>query len=1125
MKPERYQRVDEVFRLAIVREGDARRRLLDEVCGEDHELRREVEALLARYERAGGPLAEPAPPTTVLVAPTMPVEPETAQALAAGVIVDGKYRVEALLGRGGMGEVYRATQLSLQRAVALKVIRSELATNAAMLAQFRREAHAIARLRHPNIVTIHEYGVEDGVGAYFVMEHLEGRSLRHELRARGRLPSTEAEALMRQVGAAVGAAHKAGVVHRDLKPDNVFIEQGAAGPNVKVLDFGIAKLAQEVGRATGELTIGGAVLGTPSYMAPEQVTCDEVDGRTDIYALGCLLHELLAGQPPFTGARVLQKQLAAAPPPLREVVPDAPERLEAAALRALAKKPQDRFQTVEELVRALGPDVPTPVEAGGETASTGGGTDGPDGPETASDGNLPTYVGGFVGREDEIEAVTALLSARRLVTLVGPGGIGKTRLAVEVAESSRYQFSHGAWFVELASLSDPRLVAASIAAVVGVGEEGAEPLATTLLRALRGREILLVLDNCEHVIDACARLTAAILHACPGARVLATSREALGVEGEARYDVPSLGLPGEAAGVEDLARCESVRLFVDRARSVRPAFALSERDAPAVAAICRRLDGIPLAIELAAARARSLSVEQILERLRDRFRLLAGVDRTALPRHQTLRAAIDWSYELLTDPERALFTRLSVFVGGWTLEAAEGVFGNDECGMMNDEFQPYSEIHHSSFRIHHLIERLIDKSLVTVDERDGEARYGMLETVREYAWERLSGEAPAALAAHTAWFLELAERARAHWNGPEEGAWIARLAADRDNLRAVLLRETAEGGDPEVSVRLCTALTRFWTRYGQTGEARRWFEAAITRGTGQRTPERAAALISAGHLAGHDGDLVAAGAACRESVAIYRALGDEEGLCRALGALATVLITTGEYGRAGAVTAEALSLARMLEDSQLFSSALLAEASLAFAVGRYSEAERLLRERLAVDRARASDSDVAVTLFHASGCVARLGRLDEAEALLDECEAIARRDDFEILLHYAIGQRGTFALWRGDAVKAVEFHREALSRFWGARHRFGVAAALEDMACSLGAIGHHDAAMRVAGAAAGLHEAVGIAVALHARADLDLYLGPGRRFLGDEEADRLVAEGRAMPLEEVVVDALADRNT
>jgi non-specific serine/threonine protein kinase len=1113
MDPERYRRVEEVFGLAIEHGRDDRALLLDSMCAGDAELRREVDALLAEHDRLGSFLAEPPRAMTVLAAREELALAEPRPALEPGDMVDGKYRVEAILGRGGMGEVYRATQLSLDRPVALKVIRNDLVADAEMLARFQREAHAIARLRHPNIVTVHDYGVHHAVGAFIVMEYLDGRSLRQELKDRKRFPADEAAALIGDVCAAVAAAHAAGVVHRDLKPDNVVLEAGAIA-RAKVLDFGIAKLARGAPRGRMDLTAGG-MLGTPAYMAPEQVAGDEVDGRADIYSIGCMLYELVTGRPPFTAdsrSRMLHAQLVEVPRPPGELAPGLPTELETAILRAIEKDRENRFQTVEELHAALGTG---PVRIA--SAAKPDTDDAPFAPTVlshattspATDNNLPRYVASFIGRDREVERVSELLAGERLVTLVGPGGIGKTRLAVGSADAARNRFAGGAWLVDLAALSDPRLVAESVAATLGVSAEAGEPLETSLVRALRDREILLVLDNCEHVVDACAQLTADLLHGCINLRVLATSREALGTEGETRYEVTPLGLPDAAddPSAEELATCDAVRLFVDRARSVKPGFALTERDAPAVAGICRELDGIPLAIELAAARVRSLSTAQILERLRDRFRLLAGVDRTALPRHQTLRAAVDWSYELLTDAERVLFARTAVFAGGWDLEAAEAVCARG--ALATEETVD-------------LLARLVDKSLVAArEDRDGRMRYSMLETIRQYAWERLvdAGADAEFLEAHARWFLELGERANAHWQGPEEGEWLARLAADNDNLRAVLRRETGEHGDPERAARLCGALMPFWLRRSQIAEGRRWLAAVTARGDAMPAAARASALAAAGHLATNDGDCSEARGMLEESIALHRQLGDKAAACRTLGSLSTVLVSLGEYDSAAELADEALAVARELGDWQRVSWGLHFAASAQIARHDHERSVRLLRERIELCREHESLADLAISLVMICSEVWLVGGREEAEALLDEGETIAKREGFGTFAGYATYQRGNLALWSGEHGRAAGLHKEALRAFRDLAYRPGIAHALDCLSYSLGASGCHRASMRAAGAAAALWAGMQQAVSPHDQIEQESYLGPVREALGDE-ADVLFDEGRLMPLEELLASLL-----
>ena len=450
-----------------------------------------------------------------------------------------------------------------------------------------------------------------------------------------------------------------------------------------------------------------------------------------------------------------------------------------------------------------------------------------------------------MGRERELGEAAALLGAHRLVTLTGPGGTGKTRLALQAAAEVLEAHPDGVWLVELAALADPALVPQAVAAAVGVREEPGRPLPATLTDALRPKRLLLVLDNCEHLLDACARLADALLRACPHVRVLATSREALGLAGETAWRVPSLTVPDvadtqHAPDVADVARYAAVRLFADRAAAVQPEFVLTDENAAAVAQICARLDGIPLAIELAAARVRVLPPRQLLERLDDRFRILTGGSRTALERHQTLRAAVDWSYDLLTEPERALFARLAVFAGGWTLEAAEQVGAGE--GIESPE-------------VLDLLTRLADQSLVVAQEQpDGTARYRLLESLRQYGRDKLAAraEAPAVRDRHLAHFLALAERADPGLYGPDAPAWIERLEVEHDNLRAALdwaLGPAAGQGQAARGLRLAGALEYFWFLRVHRREGLARLQQALAHTDDAPSAARAQALYSAGALA------------------------------------------------------------------------------------------------------------------------------------------------------------------------------------------------------------------------------------------------------------------------------------
>lgn len=431
--------------------------------------------------------------------------------------------------------------------------------------------------------------------------------------------------------------------------------------------------------------------------------------------------------------------------------------------------------------------------------------------------NLPAQITSFVGREKELTDLKKLLYDAHMLTLIGPGGTGKTRLSIQSAGESMSNYRDGVWLVELAPILDPLLVPRTTAIAVGLREEPQRPVIDMLCDYLREKKLLILLDNCEHLVDACAQMANKILQAAPNVRILASSREALGIAGEVTYRVPSLGLPdmSHLPSFESLNQYEAVKLFIDRAMSAIPSFTVTNDNAPSLAQICYRLDGIPLAIELAAAKVRVLSVEQIAKRLDDRFRLLTGGSRTALERHQTLRAAIDWSYNLLPPNEQVLFRRLSVFIGGWTLEAAESVCSDTSAKSEN---------------VLELLEHLINKSIVIAEETQHETRYRMLETMRQYANEKLveSGESDILRDRHLEYFLNLAETAEPHLTRPEQLEWLAQLDADYENIRSALeWALTKESAEP--SLRLCAALGWFWWVRGYWLEGTKWIERALCK--------------------------------------------------------------------------------------------------------------------------------------------------------------------------------------------------------------------------------------------------------------------------------------------------------
>ena len=513
--------------------------------------------------------------------------------------------------------------------------------------------------------------------------------------------------------------------------------------------------------------------------------------------------------------------------------------------------------------------------------------------------NLPNQLTSFIGREREKREVKHLLETTRILTLTGSGGAGKTRLALQVAAELLEEYPGGVWLVELAALFDPTLIPNAIASALNVPEQRGLPLTNTLVDFLRSKSLLLLVDNCEHLLPACAGLGDKLLRSCPTLRMLTTSREPLGIPGEVIWRVPSLSFPDSRSlpSLEQLSEYEAVRLFVERAVSHEPGFMVSSDNVRPVVQVCQRLGGIPLAIELAAARVKVLAVEQIATRLDDRFRLLTGGGRTVLPRHQTLRATMDWSYDLLSENERTVLQRLSVFSGGWTLEAAESVCAGEKVKTPD---------------ILDLLTQLVDKSMVGVSRTDGDTRYGLLETVRQYAYEKFeeAGGGGDLRRRHCRWYLRLAEEAGLRWGGSAMPVWIERLEREHDNFRGALEWSGSEAGDHEFGLQLAIALVRFWEMRGYFTEGRRWLESLIARSESVPPLLKAAALNAAGILAYRQGSYPRVSELCSKALALCEAHGDRRGAGRALHFLAHVMQAQGDYAVATVMMERSVALHR-----------------------------------------------------------------------------------------------------------------------------------------------------------------------------------------------------------------------
>jgi predicted ATPase/DNA-binding SARP family transcriptional activator len=635
--------------------------------------------------------------------------------------------------------------------------------------------------------------------------------------------------------------------------------------------------------------------------------------------------------------------------------------------------------------------------------------------------NLPGQLTTFVGRRDELAQVADRLRGARLLTLTGPGGCGKTRLALQVGSAELAArdgaYPDGVWLVELAALAEPSLVAPAIASALAVQGAAGRPTRETLVAWLSRRRLLLILDNCEHLSGACAEVVATVLSACPGVRVLATSRTALGVPGELLWRVPPLSSPDprRPPTVAALAVYDAPALFLERARLGRSGFELTPANAATVLALCDRLDGLPLAIELAAARLRVLTVEQIAERLADRFALLTGGSAAGPPRQRTLRATVEWSDALLAAPERLLFARLAVFAGGWTLEAAEAVCADQRIAVAD---------------VLDLLGRLADQSLISVEpDAGGGARYRMLETLREYGRERLaaSGETGSIRRYHAAYYLALAEAAAPRLRGARQAAWLDRVEPERENMRAAL-GWFVECRQVEDGLRLGAALWRFWYVRGDLSEGRaRLDELFAIVYSPEPTAARAQALHAAGHLAAEQGDYAPARALLEAALVMYEALADRLGKAEALGHRGDVAVFEGRLAEARPPLEQSLAIYREENDRSGLAQALHRLGKLAALEGGYRAARAMLEEAVAIYREVGDQWGVA-------SCSVALGRLAQlqgaaptARRLYDRGLAIGRSLGNKLLVALSLMRLADLSHSRGGHADARALNEEALA--------------------------------------------------------------------------------------------------
>ena len=685
--------------------------------------------------------------------------------------------------------------------------------------------------------------------------------------------------------------------------------------------------------------------------------------------------------------------------------------------------------------------------------------------------NLPLQVTSLVGREKEVAEVLRLMQETRLLTLTGSGGCGKTRLALQAAAEMLDGTGSGVWFFELAPLTDPALVPQTVAAVLGIKETPGKDPTRNLVDHLASKYILLVLDNCEHILAACAALADSLLHGCPRVLILATSREGLGIAGETTYRVPSLSLPdpNEPQTQENLARYESVRLFTERARQVETTFAVTDQNAGALASVCHRLDGIPLAIELAAARIRSLTLEDINARLDHRFRLLTGGSRTALPRQQTLRSLIDWSYDLLNESEKALLCRLSVFAGGFSLESAEQVCAGG----------PFEEP-----EVLDLLASLCDKSLVSAEPAGSTVRYRILETVRQYGRDRLleGGDCELWRDRHLDHFLAFAEEAEQELTKQDQQSWFDRVEREHDNLRAALEWCNAPSIKAEYGLRVAVALWRFWLVHGYLCEGRDRIERALINGKRGDAEIRAKALNAAGNLTQQQGDYEAARALYQESLAIFSELGDRR-------RIAGSLVNLG---------------------------------NLAKAQGKYPAARDLYEEGLVIFRELGHRSGIAASLGNLGIVAYEQGEYPASRALHEEALSISLEEGHRWGIANMSCNLGNVLYQQGEFTAALTLQLESLATRYELGDRLGIQDSMQSLALLASTLGNSDLAARIWGFAERLREELCAPLPPNEIPSYEERIEAAQKASGDVGAfDRAWQVGREMNLDHLMETAIA----
>jgi non-specific serine/threonine protein kinase len=1051
----------------------------------DPDMLGQIEALVRSADSGTLPVAVP---TERLQAPA-PSSASSGQ-LVPGHALGERFRIVSKVGDGGMGEVYLADDLVLGGPVAIKLLSSALTTAPGGFERLVAEVRLAREVSHPNVARVHDIGRFDG-HSVLSMEFIEGESLDRLMRRIGRAPREKATQIGLELAGALREVHRKGIVHRDLKPANVMLDGEG---RVRLADFGLAVTVAD--------SAGSRIAGTPAYMAPEQLDGHPPTSAADVYAFGLLMAEL------FTGIRLAKGRSlddvrrwreAWEPERALEALSRTAPRVASRLLSTLDEDPRRR-PGAEELERAFGQELDgAPVS----------GLDLEEGDPATGGTNLPPVSGPMVGRGAELEAAEEALADHSIVSLVGSGGSGKTRLALELGTRILAGVPGGVWWVELASLVDPALVAQHMASTLGLQLDAATSPLEGLVGHLSARPALLILDNCEHLIEEVARLAGELTRRCPELRLIATSQEPLDVTGEGLVRLEPMVVPGpkDRLGLEEAMGIDAVALFEAHAVAAHPGFRLEEGNLPSVVELCRRLDGNPLAIKLAAARAGMLSAEEILDRLDRRFQLLKGGQRGDPGRQRSLLGAVEWSHGLLSDGEREVFRRIGVFSGSFDLAAAEAV-------AWVEDPDPWARLDEFT--------RLVDRSLLVAEHQPGGGvRYRLLETLRAYALDRLeeAGDAAEVRRRHREYYSELA-MGLLEADGGLDARGQGRLDQEIGNLRVALDPEGPE--DLETSLRLAGALANHWSEVGLWEEAVHHLEHLLSRDmAGVPLEFRVELMMTAGILLKEQGRYDDAETLLSELHELGAAAGDQRVRRRALAGLGNIAEYRGRYDDAEARYQECLELSGDSDARIDRARALGNLGNVANGRGDQSRAREYFLLAMADFEEEGQERAVAACLNNLLACCLSQRDLEAARTFGERSLAIRERLGDRVGASSTLQNLAALARMQGELEEARRRLRLSMETTWEVGARSHLAGLLEEHAKLLVLEGDAEAAARCLFSAEALRKELGASLGEDSRADLEELEGRVHEALGAAAIERLRNESDSSDIELRVRELLA----